>query len=134
MSEFLSSCPKCRQRILCDTVYIGRRVACPLCMQEIEMPATPCENQSATSAPNPGASGSPVPGAPAGRRAIPAVAMVAGIAVLITSGVAIGMLKSKHSNPVLAASPGAPMAMIITTRPTMAPGPRPDTASGTAMR
>ena len=98
------------------------------------MPSTPCENQSATPAPNPGASGSPVPGAPAGRRAIPVVAMVAGVAVLITAGVAVGMLKSKHSKPAMAAAPATSVAMIITTRPTMAPGPRPDVASGTALQ
>ncbi len=98
------------------------------------MPSTPCENQPASSALNPGAAGEPVPGAPRGRRSFPVVAMVAGVAVLITAGVAVGMLKSKHAKPVMAAAPGTSVAMIITTRPTMAPGARPDVASGTAMQ
>jgi len=38
MSEFISLCPKCRQQILCDTAYVGCRVACPVCLQEIIMP------------------------------------------------------------------------------------------------
>jgi hypothetical protein len=38
MSEFISICPKCHQQILGDTEYIGKRVACPVCLQEITMP------------------------------------------------------------------------------------------------
>lgn len=38
MSEFISTCPKCNQQILCDTAYVGRRIACPVCLQEIQMP------------------------------------------------------------------------------------------------
>ena len=41
MSEYLSLCPQCSQRILCDTRYAGQRVACPVCLREIIMPALP---------------------------------------------------------------------------------------------
>lgn len=30
---------------MCDVAYVGQRVCCPLCMQEIAMPAPPAENQ-----------------------------------------------------------------------------------------
>jgi hypothetical protein len=52
MSEFISICPKCRQRILCDTAYVGNRVACPVCLQEITMPEPPAANEN--SPPNAG--------------------------------------------------------------------------------
>jgi hypothetical protein len=48
MSEFISLCPKCRQRILCDTAYVGNRVACPVCLQEITMPEPPAAGESST--------------------------------------------------------------------------------------
>lgn len=53
MSEFLATCPKCRQRILGDTAYVGKRVACPLCLQEITMPDpnAPAESSLAPSQP-----------------------------------------------------------------------------------
>ena len=38
MSEYITKCPKCNQRILGDTIYSGQRVACPLCLQEITLP------------------------------------------------------------------------------------------------
>ena len=33
MSEFITHCPECHQKILGDTKHLGQRVACPLCDQ-----------------------------------------------------------------------------------------------------
>ena len=33
MSEFITHCPECHQKILGETKYLGQRVVCPLCDQ-----------------------------------------------------------------------------------------------------
>src|SRR5579863_5868726 len=67
MSEFISFCPKCSQQILCDTAYVGCRVACPVCLQEIIMPK-PQQRMAGSSQPQfqpsqPGPGSAPVPNA-----------------------------------------------------------------------
>ena len=50
MSEYLSVCPQCRKQILCDTAYLGRLVACPLCLRAIQMPNPPAPAGAAATA------------------------------------------------------------------------------------
>ena len=94
MSEFISVCPKCRQRILCDTAYAGNRVACPVCLLEIIMPEPPAANENR---PAPSADGAawnrvPAPGHAAPVHTPPATAVAA---------------KTKQKFPVLAVGVGA---------------------------
>jgi hypothetical protein len=113
MSEFVSSCPKCRQKILCDTQYVGQRVACPLCLQEIMMPSPP----PPTNAP---AASQPPPPPPPAKRGVP-VSVVVGILVLLVVVVAAGawLLHSRSAtpagNPASTTTPGtvAPMGVRV---------------------
>ena len=83
MSEYISLCPKCLQQILCDTEYTGKRVACPLCMQEILMPGP---TQAGTTPP-PGRPGTSAPGMPArSNKRSPVLAIGIGVAVLALAG------------------------------------------------
>jgi hypothetical protein len=67
MSEFIAACPKCNHQILCDTDYVGKRVACPVCFQEIIMPAflqpsarhAPPQNHTAPPSPKAAVQGKP---------------------------------------------------------------------------
>jgi hypothetical protein len=94
MSEFISVCPKCRQRILCDTAYAGSRVACPVCLQEITMPEPPAANENRPAPSAAGAAGNrvPAPGHAAPVHTPPATAAAA---------------KTKRKFPVLAVSVSA---------------------------
>jgi hypothetical protein len=152
VSEFLSICPKCHQRILCDTAYIGMRVACPLCMQEITMPELPVEGLASTtvSAQTTSASTEPL-GASAGKR-LTAASMIAGGAVLILiigGGIWLlhGRTRPAPPPPHLIASPAkpptqtpintpattakapewisSPSVTVVSLRPSMAAGSRP---------
>jgi hypothetical protein len=109
MSEFISACPKCRQRILCDTAYVGQRVACPVCLQEIIMPEAPLENRTAPppqaqSLPptSPAASSS----SPAGRKQkfpMLAIAGAAVVLVLVAGAVVLTLQKRGAAGPKAAA-------------------------------
>jgi hypothetical protein len=111
MSEFLSICPKCRQQILCDTAYVGMRVACPLCLQEITMPEAPVKGRSSTPVAGSGDSVSPEPSVPAGKRTIPLSMVIAGILVLISiAGLGIWIIRSEGSNPEPASPPVASLS------------------------
>ena len=108
MSEFLSICPKCRQQILCDTTYVGMRVACPLCLQEITMPEAPVKGRSSMPVPGSGASVSQKPPASAEKRSIPLSLVTVGILVLIAAaGLGIWMIRSQSSKPRPAPPPVA---------------------------
>lgn len=92
MSEFISTCPKCRQKILCDTQYVGQRVACPLCMQEIVMPS-PSNVSSAPSAP-----AQSQPAAQGGKSGVPMIAVVVGtVAIVAAAGAVVWVAANKHS-------------------------------------
>jgi hypothetical protein len=110
MSEFISTCPKCRQQILCETAYIGHRVACPVCMQEITMPtpqpgAGSPQPQSQAPPPNqpqPSASGAKS----SSSKMIIIVGAVAVVLVLVVGGVLLASAKGKQP----AAGPSSPAA------------------------
>jgi len=162
MSEFLSNCPKCHQRILCDTAFIGMRVACPLCLQEITMPEAPVKGQSSTPMTGSGDSVSPEPSASAGKRTIPLSIVIAGILVLISNaGRGIWIIRSEGSNPEPAPPPALPYSNfqqskptipvatlpappvlpriipsavpLTSARPALPPGPRPDSVQQTTL-
>jgi len=100
MSEFLSICPKCRQRIICDTTYVGMRVACPQCLQEITMPAPPVEIPAEPLVPESADSAQTEPLVPLGKRRIPlAPVLAAGVLMIAAAGVGIVMLGRQRPNP-----------------------------------
>jgi DNA-directed RNA polymerase subunit RPC12/RpoP len=41
MTEFKFSCPQCRQKIQCNTSYVGSRINCPSCQHSIIVPPVP---------------------------------------------------------------------------------------------
>ena len=41
MTEFTFPCPQCKQRIQCDTTYVGSQINCPMCQQAIIVPPIP---------------------------------------------------------------------------------------------
>jgi len=169
MSEFLSNCPKCQQRILCDTAFIGMRVACPLCLQEITMPEAPAKGRSSTAVTGPGGSVSQEPSASAEKRTIPLSMVIVGILVLISiAGLGIWIIRSQGSNPEPAPPPVASLSApalphsdfpqpkpsipvasmpappvlpriilsavpLMSVRPALPPGPRPDSGQQTAL-
>jgi hypothetical protein len=98
MSEFISACPKCRQRILCDTAFVGQRVACPVCLQEIIMPEAPQENRTAP--PPQGQAlppASPPASSPAGRKLkFPLLAIAGAVVVLVLVAGAVGLTLQKR--------------------------------------
>ncbi len=98
MSEFISACPKCRQRILCDTAFVGQRVACPVCLQEIIMPEAPQNNRTAP--PPQGQSlppTSPAASSPAGRKLkFPLLAIAGAVVVLVLVAGAVGLTLQKR--------------------------------------
>jgi hypothetical protein len=106
MSEFISACPKCRQRILCDTAFVGQRVACPVCLQEIIMPEAPQENRIAP--PPQGQSLPPsslVASSSAGRKLkFPMMAIAGAVVVLVLVAGAVVLTLQKRG----AAGPKAP--------------------------
>jgi hypothetical protein len=109
MSEFLSTCPKCRQRILCDTTYIGVRVACPLCLQEITLPAPPVQSQPPTPASNSEASlPSLLPPVPSRKRTNPLIVAAGVLVFIIAAGVIIGTHKSRRTEAKLSSIAGQP--------------------------
>ena len=115
MSEFISLCPKCRQRILCDTQYSGKRVACPLCLQEILMPEPPAEPRVAPpdSAPTIGSPAATAP--PPGRQGGVSLAavVVGGVVLVLVAGAAIWFaLNRPPAQPVAPATPATPVAVV----------------------
>jgi hypothetical protein len=114
MSEFLATCPKCRQRILGETAYVGKRVACPLCLQEITMPVPDSPAESSLT-PSPPAASSP--GAAAGgqeRSVLVMTLVVVAVLLVLTAGVWIFLEQRPDPKaglpegppPVAATSPG----------------------------
>jgi hypothetical protein len=120
MSEFISLCPKCRQRILCDTQYMGTRVACPLCLQEIVMPAPPAESRPGATAPG-FAHRHP---AAARKKNMPLVVVVIAAAVLVLAAAATIWYfnGAKHApslatKPAVRAAPAPPAAPAVPAAP-----------------
>jgi hypothetical protein len=110
MSEYISICPKCHQRILCDTAYAGKSVACPVCLQVITMPEPPAGNENRSvppvarttpisHQPPSGQAVSRVPGAsaPAGaKRKFPVLAVGVGALILIlAAGIGVWALQRR---------------------------------------
>lgn len=100
MSEFISTCPKCRQQILCDTAYVGRRIACPVCMQEIQMPEP--QRQPGHFAPAPGQ-----PPAIMKEKSRGMMIMGGGIVILIAAVAGLVLHKSTTAATPAPLSPGA---------------------------
>jgi len=110
MSEFVSTCPKCHQRILCDTQYIGKRVACPVCAQEIFMPEPPKELRQTASTPAPGTQ----PPA-AGGKVIPlGVVVTGGVIFLLVVGAGIWVMQRRPATAVPATPTAAAVAPPVT--------------------
>jgi hypothetical protein len=104
MSEFLSTCPKCHQKILCDTRYVNQRVNCPVCLQEIMMPNPPAP-QAFTPA-------QPVVG---GKPGVPMSVVIIGASVLILVIAALILVATgKHT---VSEAPAAPVAPVTSVAP-----------------
>ena len=103
MSEFISVCPKCHQRILCDTAYVGQRIACPVCLQEIDMPEPPKQVIPLSEA----SSATPVASAAGGQRGVPVSLVVIGAAVLILAAGVVFWAMRKPAAPSPAPAPVA---------------------------
>lgn len=75
MSEFKFNCPKCAQRILAASDWVGRQIDCPSCKTKISIPspAKPAAKKSAPIAPQPAKSALKLEGAPAQPGAQPGV-------------------------------------------------------------
>jgi len=109
MSEFVSICPKCHQKILCDTQYANQRVNCPLCMQDIIMPNPPSSQGHTPSAPahsHPSAGGKP--GIPVSYVVIGAVVLILAIGVLILMGPGKHFMAAAPTPPTTPAAPLLP--------------------------
>ena len=114
MSEFISVCPKCRQRILCDTAYAGQRVACPVCLQEITMPdASPASDRPHVP-PAAASATQVVPPPPGAKRKFPvlAVGIGAGVLILAAGGGVMALQKGRSK------ADAAPAAVAPGTGPT----------------
>jgi uncharacterized Zn finger protein (UPF0148 family) len=97
MREFISICPKCRQRILCETAQFGKRVACPVCLQEITLPESPFESRATTPASHPAASASRAP-APVGKQGVSSsVVIVGAIVLVVAAGIGVRAVKKARS-------------------------------------
>ena len=104
MSEFVSICPRCRQRILCDTAYVGQRIACPLCLQEIAMPA-PEAHSPASPTPAPTA-----PMATKGGQRTPGVWIIAGVAIIAAGGlIAVASWRIRATSTASTIEPATPV-------------------------
>lgn len=122
MSEFISICPKCRQQILCDTAYIGKRIACPVCMQEITMPEPPQQTpQGDSKIPT------PEPAKPSGvaqvfRNPLVLAGVIGAVVVIVGTGAVIfaDNKNSKTINPAAAATSPA-QAAAPSSKPALAP-------------
>lgn len=124
MSEFISFCPKCRHQILCDTAYIGKRIACPVCLQEITMPEPP-QQKAPQPASNRPAAAPGAPAAPSGSKPPLIIGVVVGIGVLVlTVGITIFALRKSPGTASPTATPPAP----TTTAPAQAVAPAPTPA------
>ena len=143
MSEFISICPKCRQRILCDTAYVGKRIACPLCLQEITMPEPPAgtdarpgsaTEREAVVQPQPSAAAPAQTQSTAPRTAktsgkFPVLAVVIGAVVIVLAVVGGMIVMQKSANkPTTAAAP-APVATVPQRPTTEAPAGVPQRVS-----
>ena len=113
MSEFISNCPKCRQQILCDSIYVGQRVACPICLQEIIMPAPPQTAPGSNVLPGAQAPAgfSPAPGKTGRKRNPLVLVLIIGAAVLTLGVGGAAFLYLRNGPP--------------TTFPVSAPAPAP---------
>jgi alpha-N-arabinofuranosidase len=104
MSEFIGACPKCQQQILCDTAYVGKRVACPVCLQEITMPAP--LSRGAAAGPAELAPGVSRPET-AGRQNLMIVAIAVGVGLLALAVGAIAIFALRKPSQPTAPAPGA---------------------------
>jgi len=114
MSEYLSICPQCHQRILCDTAYVGMRVACPVCLQEITLPAPPGATQARGPAPapgpafTPGDSAPPVPSAPGKQTRSFSVLLVGAMVLVLAAGAGMWGMKIAVAKPAPSVATVAP--------------------------
>ena len=119
MSEFIAVCPKCRQQILCDTTYMGKRIACPVCLQEIAIPEPPQQTGPAAQ-PQPAASRSNT----AGKQNSMFLAIAVGVAVLAVAAGIVAIF-ALHKSPAETAPAPAPVAAAPTPVPSPAPAQNP---------
>ena len=105
MSEFLSACPQCRQKIVCDTQYVGMRVVCPLCKQEIVVPSPPEPSlpKAASAVSSPGNGGK--------RVSWWGAAAVAGMLVLVVAGAGYWLATGNRSRTAIPDRGGAAPAL-----------------------
>ena len=129
MSEYLSVCPKCRQQILGDTAYVGMRVACPVCLQEIALPAPPVESHAPAPAPASLASSQPVASPQrvvnnGGKRSLLMMTLVVvALLLVLTAGVLMFLEQRPDSKATLpeAAPPIATVPPVATVQPVSQP-------------
>jgi hypothetical protein len=96
MSEFISTCPKCNHQIMGDTAYVGMRVACPVCLQEITMPA-PSQLPAQSPQPQTHAGTPPSPDAALQKRNTLMLAIIIGPTILVLA--MMGAIFIFHKNP-----------------------------------
>jgi hypothetical protein len=126
MSEFIAVCPKCRQQILCDTSYVGLRIACPICLQEITMPAASQQSASPPHSQQTGGPGSPPPpSAVVGRKSnsMILVAAIGAVILVLAAGAVILAFHKNSSTATLATPPATAMAGTPASAPAPAPAP-----------
>lgn len=128
MSEFIAVCPKCQQQILCDTAYVGKRIACPVCLQEIAMPAPQPRDVPMASTTTTGAAPKPVR---PGRQNPVILAITAGVGVLALAVGLIAILAlRKTSEPIaLAPATASPVAQNLAAAPKGSSPPVPTVAA-----
>ena len=129
MSEFIATCPKCNKTILCDTQYVGSRIACPICLQEIAMPKPPTPGHAAPAAqpqPQPQSASATTSGKPAaGGRGILIGAIAA--VVIVAIGAVIFLKAGGHQTALASTSPStskpAAAAAVAPEKAAPTPGP-----------
>ena len=121
MSEFISTCPKCAQQILCDTAYVGRRIACPKCLQVIQMPE-PGQGSGPVAGSQAAAAGA---GGKGGNTMV--LAAIGGVVVIVVAVAAVLVLRKPA-----AAAPSTPAA--TASVPTAAPAPAATATAASAPR
>ena len=109
MSEFLSICPRCQQKIVCDTRCVGMQVVCPLCSQGFVIPEPSAENRPvAAVSVNPG---TVLPGA--GRRKWLWAVALAVVLLAALGAVGFWFKNNNGGNGTLATASTPPPALIL---------------------
>ena len=118
MSEFTAICPMCRQQILCDTAYVGMRVACPICLHEITMPTPQQHSQPQNPV------GANLPGASGGKSS-PVILIAAIGGVVLVIGLAVAGIMIAYNRGVQTATPKPSPPPVVTLAQAPQPAAKP---------